>query len=167
MPTHEDNTHRPQRPGPTVVLFHAPGEPVPRELTDALARNNAVPILTDHAAGALALLCTHRPGVLLLDRHAELPALHDLLDAVDRYAPRAVRWEYLPGAEPPLRPVANPRAGAPAPDADGRASHAPQPRDAALRLTSDQLGSPRDTPSSASDILSKEEMHALFSKDAP
>jgi|GEM_PF-2026574 len=166
MPAHDDNTTRDarRRPAPTVVLFHAPGEPVPPELSAALARNHTTPIPTDHAAGALALLCAHRPGVLLLDRHADLPGVHDLLDAVERYAPRAVRWEYIPGAEPPLRPVASPRATGAGPDTRPAPSKA---RDFALRLSTDELATPRDRPSSASDILSKEEMHALFSEDSP
>lgn len=167
MPAHDDHSPRDarQRTAPTVVLFHAPGESVPPELNDALARNNTTPIPVDHAAGALALLCAHRPAVLLLDRHADLPGVHDLLDAVERYAPRAVRWEYIPGAEPPLRPVATPHSVTePAEREPATLSPA---RDVALRLSSDQLATRRDTPTSTSDILSKEEMHALFSKDAP
>ncbi|MFT5423331.1 MAG: hypothetical protein ACI89L_001108 [Phycisphaerales bacterium] len=175
-----DAAPRPPRPPGSsrarVVVLHRPGVAVPKELSEALHRNDSEPIGVDHALAAMSHLCGAKAAVLLLCEPDKLSGTRELLSAVERYTPRVTRWEYIPGESPPLRPVASqaPPRARPEPAQPERAVGGSAERAAdrmadsfALRLTNDAGAGGAESLRSAGELLTRDEMEALFSEDSP
>jgi len=158
-----------------VILLLRPGTEAPAELREALRRNNSEPVVVDHALAAMGHLCDGRAAVLLLCEPDKLAGTRELLGAVERYTPRVTRWEYIPGQSPPLRPI----AAHPARPESARSESAPseparsmggeaRPSDPfALRLTHEPVTDRAERPATPADLLTRDELEALFSEDSP
>lgn len=174
-----------------MILFRQPGAQVPAELHQALLRNNSEPIEVDHALAAMGRLYGAKAAVLLLCEPQKLSGTDELLGTVERYLPRVTRWEYIPGEDPPLRPIAGasgvgvaakpasglepgPRPGPrPGPER-GVEPKAQQPEGRggrhgsfALRLAEESGPNGAPKPTSTGNLLTRDEMEALFSEDSP
>ncbi|MEL6739722.1 MAG: hypothetical protein AAFP26_03600 [Planctomycetota bacterium] len=97
-------------PRARCVVVHRPGAGVPRALADALARQQLDHTALDSPVRALAELCITgraggRPAILLLDEPDRLEDPVKLVRAAQRYAGRAVCWQYRAAAHPQLSAI--------------------------------------------------------------
>lgn len=88
------------------VVWTAAGRPVPPSLAGALGARGVSIVHAGNAHTAMAELCLaqragERAGLILC---GPVDAGR-VLDAAERFAPRAVVWVYEEGANPPLRPL--------------------------------------------------------------
>lgn len=156
------------------VLWHAAGSDAPAELEAKLRARGIEVVSVRGPYAALAEICSaahepdrvaasngdpppRRPLSLVLVNPGSLPGAPAVLRCVERFAPRAVVWDYDPGPPPRLTPTAQ-RAAADDRgfDAPVRASDNPpgpgpardhQPRAARLRLTDPgMMDPPHATP---------------------
>lgn len=164
------------------VVLHARGIGADPSLVRALSRRNMHVVACDDAHESFARVCNDAQGghssILVLDGDDPRSLGERLIDAMERFAPRAVCWEHTPGANPPIRPVVGtlgsaidraiepqerePEKADPEPDLVG-----PAP---ALRLAPAPEQAPKPTSGghvSAKDVLNADELDALLAGEMP
>jgi hypothetical protein len=91
------------------VVWRAKGTPLPGPLANALTRPDFLVTECDNQFEAVARLCRARePGgqtVLLLVEPKVLPAMSDVGDIIDRYAPETTLWVFESQPSPQIRAV--------------------------------------------------------------
>lgn len=208
MPLNEPEAHQTAGRGTCVILCRpgAAGPATarsvaiapPRELMSALERKGlSLQICASHAEALAELVVNERelrtgiaqrPMVLLLLEPEATPGISELVDRVNRFAPRALVWRYSPSHRPPLTAWTSSRpAASPSPRVEIAARAQPAP---ALRLTdaepparvrgevppraqdslqidpSESSGDPHKSPQTPSGpILTQEELSMLLSDD--
>src|SRR5262245_19836414 len=91
------------------VVWRAKGSPLPRDLSTALKRPDFQVTECDNQFEAVARLCTSREQssqtVLLLVEPKMLPAIPEVGDVIDRYAPMTTMWVFESQPSPQIRAV--------------------------------------------------------------
>jgi hypothetical protein len=91
------------------VVWRAKGSPLPRDLSSALKRPDFQVTECDNQFEAVARLCTSREEsgrtVLLVVEPKMLPAMPEVGDVIDRYAPMTTMWVFESQPQPQIRAV--------------------------------------------------------------
>jgi len=91
------------------VVWRAKGSPLPRDLSSALTRPDFQVTECDNQYEALARLCNSdeesRQTVLLIVEPKMLPAMPEVGDVIDRYAPMTTMWVFESQPSPQIRAV--------------------------------------------------------------
>jgi hypothetical protein len=159
-----------------VVLCAEGQEPYAGLVRELSKRNmQVVPCSDPHEA--FSRVCNDarlgNKSILVFDGADASQQSERLADAMERFAPSAVCWNHLPGANPPIQPVVGPLGGAirdamlpqepaPSPVIKKAPVQAPQ-----LRLTHEPSGTPQPAPMSTSDVLDADELDALLASELP
>lgn len=132
---------------------------------------------SDDPHEAFARICNDsrlgRKSILVLAGEDPRQLGERLMDAMERFAPEAVCWEHVPGANPPIQPVVGTLGSAidhaiePTPTSrpEPRPAHDPAP---ALRLAPAPAQAPRASGNvSSKDVLNADELDALLAGEMP
>lgn len=91
------------------VVWRAKGSPLPRDLSNALTRPDFQVAECDNQFEAVARLCTSREEsqqtVLLIVEPKMLPAIPEVGDVIERYAPMTTMWVFESQPQPQIRAV--------------------------------------------------------------
>lgn len=143
--------HDPLNAAQVCIVWHPGDRPPTPALLRALRNKGMTLIDADdpHTAFASVRVAARvaRRAILVLDTREALHDCDRVLGALERFAPAVICWAYVPGANPPLVPLVQPKKGiSPPPPRTAGVSAAP------LRL----VGRPQNSESPESDDLRPE-----------
>ncbi len=163
-------------------MLGARGADADETLVRALSKRNLQVVACDDPHESFARICNDaRAGnrsILVFSGDQARGYSEQIVGAMERFAPSAVCWNHLPGANPPIQPLVGPLGGAieaamkpepkperipeQKPEASGESVSAPK-----LRLTASPQGAPKQAPMSAKDVLDADELDALLASEVP
>lgn len=116
----------------SCVVLAAPGRPIDADLLAVLRRRDLDLAIETQACSAMARLCrlgkdTDGGLILLLVRPREIGFAAQLIRAAERYAPRAICWQYDPAGRPRLRAMTPEDLALPASEPAGTPRRVPTP----------------------------------------
>ena len=113
-PTHGDQREKntpaqSAEPRQVCVLWHAPGTHSSDQLITVMKNRGFAVTCVSNQHAVVAAVCRLAESanrvVLVLDERDDLVGVDRVLDAIDRFSPATICWEYQPGSNPPMVPV--------------------------------------------------------------
>jgi len=170
--------HDPLCGSQACIVWHPLSTPPAQDLLRALTNKGMTLIDADSAHTAFAAVNhasrSARRTILVLDTRETLHDVDRVISALERFAPQALCWAHIPGANPPLVPLVQREASKPKKSTQVETELPPAP----LRLvgqpeapeTEPAPPSPtpaptRAAPISSRDVLDADELDALLSNE--
>jgi hypothetical protein len=146
-------------------------------LVSELSKRNMQVVPCSDPHEAFARVCNDsrmgNKSILVFDGVESSGYSERLAAAMERFAPSAVCWNHLPGANPPIQPVVGPLGGAISAAIEPEKAPAPvvvkkAPVEAPkLRLTEEPVEGPKPAQMSTRDVLDADELDALLASELP